>query len=139
MPLFFTYSIWEVYLDQTTTLGYQIIVLHNLLIFEKNPSCMPLFHLLQNCKPELYSILCMLLDYWIILITFLLKVVKIILVQYFVSSNFNICLPLLLLVRESESCFWNFSSCMLYSIQPTLLTFEKFLSCTLYSICTIIW
>ena len=64
---------------------------------------------------------------------------KIIFGKSFLSINFKICLPLLLLVKKSEGCLWNFPYCMLYSILHILLTFEKFPSCTLYSICTIIW
>ena len=86
--------------------------------------------LIPSCKFYQYltnTSLHILLDYWKFLSTFLLKIVKIIFVQSFVSIDFKICLPFMLLVKESESCSWNFSSCMLFSIHlHTLLTSEKF-------------
>ena len=98
----------------------------------------PSFTFLWNCQHTLHPIFHLLLHYGHFLCMFLLKFVKILFLQTFVSNNLKIYLPLLLLVKESKGCFYNFPSRMLYSILHTLSTFEKFPSCPLYSICTII-
>ena len=131
----FAYSDYYVYCflgkSLTAALVYQIIVLQNLLFFEK---ICPLYVLLIFTKLPA----CTLCNPAHIEIIFLLTIVKIMFVQSFVSKNW-FRLPLLLLVEKSEGCICNFPSCMLYSILHTLLTFEKFPSCTLYFVCTIIW
>ena len=71
-----------------------------------------------------------------ILSTFLLKIVKIIFVQSFVSINFRTCFPLFLLAEERDWYFWNFPCCMLYSILHTL--FYLYIYLIDWSVCLII-